>query len=209
MIIYKATNKINGMNYIGQTIVSLNMRIAGHLYETKKAKSYFHNALNKYKKENFIWEIIKKCKNKDELDYWEKFYICYFNTKKPSGYNLTDGGEGLSNYSVSEKTRKKQSLAHMGKKISQETIQKRTESRRGYRHSEETKNKIRQKLMGHSVIDVIREKISGNLQGHKQSKETKLKRKKTMETIRNSRIYRENLSRAITLWWKKRKLMEV
>ena len=79
----------------------------------------------------------------------------------------------------------------------------------GYKHSEETKNKIRKKLMGHSVIDITREKISSNLRGHKQNKKTRLRRKKTMETIRDSKIYRDNLSHAVTLWWKKRKLMEV
>lgn len=175
MIIYMATNLINGMSYIGQTVTNLDYRIARHIIESKKPKSYFQRVLKKHGIENFKWKILKKCKNISDLNKSEKYFIEQYKTNKSNGYNLTDGGEGIV----------------------------------GYRHSEETKNKIRQKLIGHSVIDITREKISGNLQGHKQSKETKLRRKKTMKNIINSKEHREKLSYAVTLWWKKRKLMEV
>jgi len=175
MIIYMATNLINGMSYVGQTTTNLNHRIDRHLIESKKSRSYFHRVLNKYGIENFKWKILKECRDISDLNKSEKYFIEQYKTNKSNGYNLTDGGEGII----------------------------------GYNHSEKTKNKIRLKLMGHSVMGVTRKKISGNLQGHKQSKETKLRRKKTMETIRNSKTYRENLSYAVTLWWKKRKLMEV
>ena len=59
MIIYKVTNIINNKIYIGQTIHSLNIRKSqherSHEYEYKTA---FSNAIKKYGKENFIWEII-------------------------------------------------------------------------------------------------------------------------------------------------------
>lgn len=175
MIIYKVTNKINGMSYIGQTTINLNHRIARHLIELKKSSSYFHRVLKRHGIENFKWEILKECKNISNLNQSEKYFIEYYKTFFPDGYNLTMGGEGII----------------------------------GYTHSEKTKNKIRQKLIGHSVMGKTREKISKKLQGHKQSKEIILKRKKTMEVIKDSEAYRKNLSRAVTLWWKKRKLMEV
>lgn len=43
MIIYKATNKINGKCYIGQTIRNIKKRINDHY--TKKVNFAFHNAL--------------------------------------------------------------------------------------------------------------------------------------------------------------------
>ena len=74
MIIYKATNKINGKVYIGQTINSLEHRKSGHERDAhckKKSTVYFHNALLKYGFENFNWEVIKECASQKELDYYE------------------------------------------------------------------------------------------------------------------------------------------
>lgn len=92
MIIYKATNKINKKSYIGQTVKSLNRRIQEHGNESKRCSYFFCKALRKYGLNNFDWAVIKECKNREELNIWEKYYILFFNTKKPYGYNLTDGG---------------------------------------------------------------------------------------------------------------------
>ena len=93
MIIYKATNKINKMSYIGQTVKNLNRRIQQHANDAKRCNQFFYRALRKYGMNNFNWSIIKKCENIQELNIWEKYYILFFNTKKPYGYNLTDGGQ--------------------------------------------------------------------------------------------------------------------
>lgn len=92
MIIYKATNKINKMSYIGQTVKNLNRRIQQHANDAKRYDYFFCKALRKYGLNNFDWVVIKECKNREELNIWEKYYILFFNTKKPYGYNLTDGG---------------------------------------------------------------------------------------------------------------------
>lgn len=107
MIIYKTTNKINNKSYIGQTIKSLNERISTHLYYVNDGSNYlFHKAIRKYGKENFIWEIICECNSKKELNEKEKFYIKFYNTKTPKGYNLTDGGEGMVGWHHTEKTKR-------------------------------------------------------------------------------------------------------
>jgi group I intron endonuclease len=92
--IYQATNKINGKKYIGQTSYDkLRKRIHTHLWYAKHKGSNlpFPNALRKYGKENFDWEILEECDNsiKGEREvYWiEKV--------KPE-YNATKGGDGGS-----------------------------------------------------------------------------------------------------------------
>ena len=66
--IYKVTNKINGKVYIGQS-VDIGKRWRQHM--TAKDDIYFHKAIQKYGLDNFIWEVIEKCK-KSELDEWVK-----------------------------------------------------------------------------------------------------------------------------------------
>ena len=116
MIIYKATNKINSMSYIGQTIRTLNERKNEHM--GTNSNTYFTRALKKYSKNNFDWDIINECDNIDELNRLEIYYIGWYDTYN-NGYNLTLGGEGQSGFKHSEETKKKMSKNHadvLGKK---------------------------------------------------------------------------------------------
>jgi len=92
MIIYKATNTINGMSYIGQTIFTIDERRLKH--ERLDDKSYFQNAIESHGKDVFEWEILYECSTPEELSEKEMFYVEHFNTLRPNGYNLTKGGEG-------------------------------------------------------------------------------------------------------------------
>lgn len=64
MIIYKATNTINGKCYIGQTVRALKKRKQEHTLLARKGRrdrnhrTYFHNSLNKYDKDSFVWELV-------------------------------------------------------------------------------------------------------------------------------------------------------
>lgn len=97
MIIYKATNVINGKVYIGQTTNTLEYRKSQHFRETrseKKKNSYFHNAIAKYGEENFIFEQIDSAANMDELNEKEQYWIQFYDsTNENFGYNLDSGGK--------------------------------------------------------------------------------------------------------------------
>lgn len=114
MVIYKATNKINGKSYIGQTINSLKQRKREHIDASNKnkAKIYFHSAIRKYGPENFEWEVLHIGSSTEELNKLEIFYIGYYDTFLGEGYNLIEGGR---NATPSEETRKKLSIATKGK----------------------------------------------------------------------------------------------
>ena len=115
--IYLRTNKINGKKYVGQVTTkrfkarqnrwnNLNQPYAGNVINAARAK---------YGIEAFDFEILKECED-EELDYWEMYFIKELNTKAPYGYNLTDGGDGMSGFTVSSETKKKMCEAHKGKK---------------------------------------------------------------------------------------------
>lgn len=96
MFIYIAKNKVNGKCYVGQTIHTLRKRTLKHLSHVRNgSKTYFHNALRKHGKGNFIWEVLEKCECKEEMDEMEFHYIKQYNTYwKYNGYNLSWGGDG-------------------------------------------------------------------------------------------------------------------
>jgi group I intron endonuclease len=94
MIIYKATNKINGKVYIGQTIKTLSERIKSHKSHSKTRKSIFYSAIIKYGFEIFEWKIIDFAKTHKELDNQEKYYIKLYDSMNiEKGYNMTEGGD--------------------------------------------------------------------------------------------------------------------
>jgi group I intron endonuclease len=99
MLVYLATNLVNGKKYIGYTTKTLKKRINVHIYKSKckSNKHYFYlfkEALRKHGAENFKWEILEECSTKEECCKKEIFYISKHNTISPNGYNLTEGGNG-------------------------------------------------------------------------------------------------------------------
>lgn len=109
LIIYKATNLINSKIYIGQTINTLEYRKNQHFREAKSKKKttvYFHNALNKYGYDNFLFEEIDHADTQKELDDKERYWIKYYDSNnKNKGYNLDSGGQ--SGGVKSEETKRK------------------------------------------------------------------------------------------------------
>lgn len=98
--IYIITNTVNNKQYIGQTIRTIAIRFNGHISAAKNHldETYLHRAMNKYGFDNFtVQEVVCVHKNSSEelqleLNHLEKYYIEFYNTLSPNGYNLTKGG---------------------------------------------------------------------------------------------------------------------
>lgn len=82
--IYKITNLINGKNYIGQSI-HIEQRWLEHCRNS--TKSLISQAIKKYGKENFSFQILEEC-NQNDLNKKESFYIQQYNSISPNGYNI-------------------------------------------------------------------------------------------------------------------------
>lgn len=85
--VYKITNKINGMMYIGETM-DFNRRIKEHCNPSNT--SLIGKAIKEFGKENFSFKIIEHCSDFSEK---EKFYIKKYDTLFPHGYNVSEGGD--------------------------------------------------------------------------------------------------------------------
>jgi hypothetical protein len=90
-LIYKATNILNQKFYIGRCVGKVEIREYKHWWyaTNKKSNSPFPNALRKYGRGNFKWEILEEC-NKSNVGQREIYWI---NELKPH-YNATLGGDG-------------------------------------------------------------------------------------------------------------------
>ena len=110
MIIYKITNKITGKVYIGQTVRTLQKRWKQHV--NAKDSLVIHNSIRKYGVENFTVEQIDIACSRDELNKKEIYWISFYNSLYPNGYNLTSGG---NQYTLSEKSKEKCGDSFRGK----------------------------------------------------------------------------------------------
>ena len=162
--IYLIIDLTNWKKYVGQ-----------HHYHLEKLDSNYHGSghiiKNIYKKrpETLKEVYLKTCYTQEELDEWEKYYIKFYDTLYPNGYNLSEGGEGGI---MCEEIRKKMSLSHKGKPA----------PNKGKHHSEEAKKKISEATSGeknpfygkhHS--EETKQKISDSHKEKHHSEETKRK----------------------------------
>lgn len=90
--IYIIKNTINNKVYIGQS-VNAGKRFLSHKSRanSNSDNSAIHDAMNKLGVDNFYFEILEsQIENYNER---EKYWISYYNSIVPNGYNLTEGGE--------------------------------------------------------------------------------------------------------------------
>ena len=93
-IIYKATCKTTGKVYIGFTGSYLSTRKAAHKYAASKRrnKNKFHNAINKYGFEDFVWDTVFMSEDREYcLNFAEVSIINSYDSIN-NGYNTSFGG---------------------------------------------------------------------------------------------------------------------
>jgi len=193
MQIYGLINKLNGKRYVGMTKGLAENRIKVHF---QRNATPIQHAIKKYGFQNFSWKVLAIARTLDELKKKEVLWIRRWNCKSPNGYNLTDGGDGITGASI--ETRLKLSIANkgkklrLGKKVPREvcrriaaairaawTHEKRKahgDIRRGKRASKATRAKIRKNRYnvvprGSHLTLSHRESISAGLKGRKLSAE--------------------------------------
>ena len=142
--IYKITNILNGLAYIGQTKYKAIDRYNAHMNTYKNTK--FYNSIHKYGQENFKLEILEDNIPIEKLDELEIYYIKLYNTYY-NGYNETTGGQGIHGYTHTEKDKEKMSIkvkqAYQNGKInSKERSKKISDANKGIPKSKEHRKKL-------------------------------------------------------------------
>lgn len=105
---------------------TLEKRIGQHFRSAKKTP--FRDALRKYGTSGFEFSIIDSAADWTELQEKERHWIKELDSKHPSGYNLTDGGDGQQG--LTDETREKLSRANRNRVVSEETRRKMSKAQR-------------------------------------------------------------------------------
>ena len=115
--IYKITNTVTNKVYVGQAVSHIlnhkkyrpyghKRRFKSHISEafsSKKNQSHFlNNAIRKYGVDDFKVELIECC-DINMSDEREIYYIKYYNSLYPYGYNLKNGGHKFTHSEESKK----------------------------------------------------------------------------------------------------------
>lgn len=159
--IYKIENKINGKIYIGQS-TNINKRLTNHkslLRANKHYNNHLQSAFNKYRENNFTFEIIDICEI-DELDALERLYINKYECKHNElGYNLEDGGN--KNKQLSEETKQKHKdywISEEGEKQKEKHSQYMAEywnSEEGEKQKEKLSNERTKEINAENILNCI------------------------------------------------------
>jgi len=177
-IIYKCTCLKSNKCYIGKTIKDLSLRVRQHLADSKRKRLghlILYRAFKKYGFSNFKWEVLCEC-GIDDLNRMEKHYIKELGTIKPSGYNITPGGDGMPlGHKHSEETKRKIGLSKMGNKY---WI--------GRKHTDETKKKMSDSQKGKIFTDEHKKNMS--ISGYKRKNPTDETKKKMSISSRKKYI---------------------
>ena len=178
--IYIIRNKINDKVYVGQTWRPLSKRWCyGHGY---RGCIKLENAIKKYGKHNFYYEILTLCGTQESADYWETYFINRYDSVN-NGYNISLVGT---------------KAPMTGRKHSRRSRLAISESRKGRfsgennpfygkHHSAETISKLSQisigncNFLGRKHTDESKTKISEAGKGQHRSSETEFKRGKKWE----------------------------
>lgn len=112
MHVYVITNTANGKLYVGQHSTD---DLDWYFRETiasamrgSTGKRLLYRAIRKHTPDKFNIRSIYKATDKADMDRAEIAYIKFFGTRDPNlGYNLTDGGDGVTGYIATEETREK------------------------------------------------------------------------------------------------------
>lgn len=92
MIIYLVTKDVNNKVYIGQTVKTLDERIAGHHASMRAGQhTHLYRAMRLYGWDKFHFQQIDTACCQTELNAKEKYYIEQYSSIS-EGYNMVEGG---------------------------------------------------------------------------------------------------------------------
>jgi group I intron endonuclease len=177
--IYAITNLVNNKVYVGSAI-SLSNRKATHFYKLRNnahGNPHLQNAFNKYKEENFVFEVLEIVDNCSILINIEQKYIDEYKNKNIKLYNICIVAGSTFGKQHTSETKRKMSINRVGIK----------NPFFGKTHTDEIKKRL-------SIIN----KTNNPFQGKKHTSQSKQKMKLSIpkgETHHNSKLNKQSVDK--------------
>lgn len=147
--IYLIANAANGKAYVGSAM-SVSRRFIEHKRDLKRgthANRKLQNAWNKYGKDSFTFSVIEEVNSPTDLLIREQFWIDSLRVVK-TGYNIAPTAGSLLGMKHSTETRKRMSLAKLGRKNSPEHVENTRKALTGRTMTDEQKKKMSEAKLG-------------------------------------------------------------
>jgi len=115
MYVYTIKNLVNGKMYVGQTVqINAKMRWYSHCDMARKGKkSYLYDSMRKHGIENFLWEVVDRANNINELNDLETVWANKLRDQGITLYNNRETGGNKKHSAESiEKMRQVHKLRH-------------------------------------------------------------------------------------------------
>jgi group I intron endonuclease len=210
--LYVIENLLNGKKYVGLS-KDAKWRWKTHLRATRGTRtSPLYAAIRKYGVESFKFTGLGSVDGYEAASKLEMRLIAGFGSKTPQGYNMTDGGEGLSGYAFSEEALAKIRTAFKGRTHT-EASRLKMGSFKGRTHTPETKAKIAESNRNRVTTDETRAKMSASQKkamtaerrqlireqqlGSKASDEARAKMSESHKKVVHTAEWAENISRGL------------
>ena len=164
--IYKITNTVNSMVYIGQTRNNFIKRYWHHQWKLNAGSHdncYLQSDWNIYGEQCFVFEVVEVFENEEYINNAEMKYI---REQRKCGlcYNISDGGDGKRGNPMSEHAKAivgmKNREHNLGKHASDATKQKMSALRIGKKRPAETMKALHDSRVGSHHSDASRKKMS-------------------------------------------------
>lgn len=190
--IYKIENKINHKIYIGQSKDPYE-RFKTHCRACHGKKgndnSLLSKAIQKYGRQNFSLEILGWFEDYNEK---EKYYISYYKSQVPNGYNIQAGGEDPSHY-YGEQNPISKLKADTVKKVQKELLDFKIPRKQIKKKYHLTEDMIRHIIEGNSWHD---ENLSYPLRPSEKSL-NKQRVDKVKDLLKNTKINQKEIGRIV------------
>lgn len=178
MLVYKATNLINGKVYVGKTVRSLSHAKARHKLRAKGGcVTKLYNSMRKHGFDNFSWEVAYRGCSNEDICMMEVTLIRELQCRDSEfGYNMTDGGEGTVGAVVTEELRSLMSERSSGENNPCFGLFGEQHPAYGNRHTDDAKKRISEAHKGKPKSEETKRKLSqARLANSKYSYETRRK----------------------------------
>lgn len=157
-VIYLIHNTLNNKVYVGKTndLARRWREHISHSINPNSIKFPINFSIAKYGKDVFEISVIQIFDNEKTCLEAEKYWISYFkSTDKNYGYNLTDGGDGVSGWHHTTESKNKMSISHKGMKLSERHKINIGLARLGFNHAKTTIEKLSGENSAHSKLTQV------------------------------------------------------